>query len=163
MNRRLMVSTMLAGGAAVILAPAAFADADWCDDDPLVEIRTPAGQLLPVHVTNYALGQHLGALKEVHNNPGAPYISYTIVPGKHSANDFSAKNGKSVNGPGKPGDWDITLSIVIPGHPITGDAVEGKFKVKAVVSTEANAKGTILGRDEGWSDRVMSIRFSLTV
>jgi hypothetical protein len=160
MNRRLMLSTILAGGATAILAPAVFADADWCDDDPLVEIKTPAGQVLPVHVTNYALGKHLGALKVVHNNPAQPYISYTVVPGKRSAYDYSATNGKG--GVGKPGEWDVTLSIVIPGQPIAGDAVEGKFKVKAVVSTEANAQGQILGSDQGWSDRVMSIRFSLT-
>ena len=54
------------------------------------------------------------------------------------------------------------MTITIPGRPIPGDAVEGRFKVKTAVSTEPNAKGTVLGRDEGWSDKPMRVRFTLT-
>ena len=65
------------GGATAILTPPVFA-ADWCDDDPLVHIKTPDGDILPVHVTNYALGKHQGALMVVHNNAGPPYITYEV-------------------------------------------------------------------------------------
>jgi hypothetical protein len=164
MNRRLMLSTVLAGSATAILTPVVFADADWCDDDPMVRIMTPTGLVLPVNITNYALGNHLGALKMVHNNPTAPFINYTVeaVKGKGPSGDNGLGSGNA-NGRHTAQEWEVNMTIVIPGHPIAGDAVEGKFKVKTVVSTEPNASGTILARGEGWSDKPMRVRFTFTI
>jgi hypothetical protein len=151
MNRRLLLSTITAGAFSVALAPAAGA-ASWCEDDPLVLIKTPAGDILKVYVTNYALGDHDGALKRVHNRPMAPYITYTV----------ERKGGSAKKAPPRRlEEWQVNLYVTIPGLPIPGDAVEGRFKTKTVASTEKNATGTILDSAQGWSDEPMRLRFTM--
>jgi hypothetical protein len=62
MKRRLFAATA-ALGAVGLLAPAAHAGDQWCEDDPLVVIKTPGGSLVALYVTNAALGvEHLPAV-----------------------------------------------------------------------------------------------------
>ena len=102
----------LAGGGALVAgiggAGTAAAD-DWCGDDPMVRIITPAGKNMVVRVTDYALGiQHLPALKL------ASY-SYSVAP---------ADNGTATA---------VTLSVLIPG-----DALDPAFPTRSVVSSAAD-------------------------
>ena len=56
------------------LAPSAGATEQWCEDDPLVIVRTPRGNLVPVYVNNGAKGlEHLPAVL-------AARIRYTAQP-----------------------------------------------------------------------------------
>jgi hypothetical protein len=205
MNRRFAVSSLLAGTFSAVTAPAAFGAAEWCEDDPLVIIRTPTGYTLPVHVTNYALGKHQGALQLVHNNPLPPYITYTVDPIAPKGGNSGRKeerreareerreerqeareerreerkddrkddrNGKKatptptpVPTPAPrpaPQSWDVNIWVLIPGHPIPGDAVEGRFMTRTVASTGENATGTILARAAGFSDDLMQLKFTIT-
>jgi len=181
MNRRLMLSTLIAGSATAILVPTAGASASWCEDDPPVDIRTPTDYKLTVQVTNYALGDHDAALKIVHDNPVQPYITYTIDPvtprggnasgGKDAKDDKMATlnaaatpvpAAKVVSAPVIKQAWDVTIWVLIPGQPIPGDANEGRFKVKSVVSTGINATGEILAHAAGYSDDLMQLKFTIT-
>ena len=160
MNRRLLLSTIFPGSALAVLAPTARVAlaADWCEDDPLVLIKTPSGFTLPVHVTNYALGTHAGALKLVHDSPVPPYLTYTVDP----VTTKQQEKGKNVSPPLQAVHrWDVAIWILIPGHPLPGDANEGRFKVKAVASVGENATGRIYARDEGWSDNLLRLRFRI--
>lgn len=188
MNRRLMLSTMLAGGAMTAFAPAALGADEWCIDDPPVHIQTPTGHKLTVHITNYALGDHDQALKIVHDNPLPPYITYTVDPARVRGGNGGPDKGRDRDRERDDDDddresnrkskgkataiaaapatrakqsWDVTIWVLIPGHPIPGDA-PGPFKVKAVASTGINATGTILARDQGWADDLMQLKFTIT-
>src|SRR5688500_3621713 len=73
--RRFAVAMVLALMPAVVLAPVASAASDeWCDLDPVVVIRTPGGDLVPVYNTNGVQG--------LKNQPALALakVSYTVQP-----------------------------------------------------------------------------------
>jgi hypothetical protein len=157
MNRRLMLTKMLAGGAAAsavaVLATPTFASASWCDDDPLVTITTPTGVVLPVHLTNSAMAGHQDALQVVHNNPNPPYITWTVEP--------SSGKGKAKHVGGDVQEWNVSIWVLIPGKSVPSGANGERFQVKCVASTEPNGTGKILALDHGWCDKLMQLRFSI--
>ena len=132
MRRRLV-----AGAAAVLLAlaltPTAWAD-EWCQSDPPVIIRTPAGKVVVVHVTNYALGrQHLKAVVSAR-------IDKSVRP---------AANGRGT---------DVGIDVVIPN-----DAHATGFPVRSVVSTGPFGRGTVYDDESGVSGNTLRLRFTLDV
>jgi hypothetical protein len=69
--RRLLISTVLALALWAPLAPAIQASEDWCSSDPVEVIITSGNFIVPVYVTNSALGvEHLPSAS-------AAQISYT--------------------------------------------------------------------------------------
>lgn len=153
MNRRVLLSTLFAGTATATLAPAAFAMADWCDDDPLVNIQTPTGKTLPVHVTNYAAGaENKVYLDRVPDNQTAQnaWIGWSVVQSK-----------KGIKAPsGTPADavlWDITIRVTI--HTDPGDGK--RFRTKTVTSSLEYGQGTVYAEAQGVSNRQMEMRFSM--
>ena len=131
-----------AGGAAAALfatpVPRAFAGEEWCSDDPPVDIVTPAGNLVTVQVTNYAKGaEHASFLN-------AAQFSVRVKP-----------VGSTVNGVFVATGTDVWLNVVVPIDPY------GRTAVKSVVSTEPNARGTILGSDTGRSGDTLLVFFRL--
>src|SRR5687768_16308213 len=104
MNRRVMFSTLMAGTATAVVAPAAFAFDEWCEDDPLVVIKTPNGRQLPLHVTNYAVGlENKVYLDRVPDNQTAQnaWISWSVLQSK--------KGGKKPTGLAAGAVlWDVT-------------------------------------------------------
>ena len=153
MNRRVMLSGLIAGTATATLAPAAFGAAQWCEDDPLVVVKTPMGYQLPLHVTNYAEGTENDVyLERVPDNQAIanPWISWTVVQSK--------KGGK------KPKDtassavlWDVTITVTI--HTDPGD--DKRFRTKTVASSDVNATGVRYALAQGMSNRQMEMRFSI--
>ena len=104
----------VAGGAALVSGTGVAAADDWCGDDPMVRIITPAGKNMVVRVTDYALGiQHLPALKL------ASY-SYSVAP---------ANNGTATA---------VTLNVLIPG-----DALDPAFPTRTVVTSAADENSQV--------------------
>ena len=153
MNRRVLLSTLLAGSATAVMAPAAFGAAAWCDDDPLVNILTPDGKVLPVHVTNYALGEENRVyLDRVPDNQTAQnaWIGWSVLQSKKGGKKpSSAPAGATL--------WDITIRVTI--HTDPGDGK--RFRTKTVVSSLEYAKGEIYDEAQGVANRQMELRFSL--
>ena len=153
MNRRVLLSTLIAGTATATLAPAASAMADWCEDDPLVNITTPNGKVLPVHVTNYAQGSENQAylLRVPHNQTAQnAWINWSVAQSK--------KGSKAPSGtPAGALLWDITIRVTI--HTDPGD--NKRFRTKAVASSLEYAKGTVYEESLGIANREMTLRFSL--
>ena len=132
MRRRLVV-----GVAAVLLAlaltPTVWAD-EWCQNDPAVVIRTPAGKTVVVHVTNYALGaQHLNALN-------AARIDQAVRP---------AANGHGTQ---------VAIEVTVPD-----DAYASGFPVRSVVSTKPFGRGTVYDDESGLSGNTLRLSFRLDV
>ena len=153
MNRRGMISTLIAGTATAIAAPAAFGAAEWCEHDPLVVILTPIGTQLPLHVTNYAEGaENKVYLDRVPTNQSFsnPWINWSVVQ--------SRKGGK------KPADvpvtavlWDITIRVTI--HTDPGDGK--RFRTRTVASSGEFATGTVYAQATGQANREMVMNFSI--
>ena len=83
MNRRLVLSSVIAGTATAFSAPmVVFGAAERCEDDPLVMIKTPTGKTLPLHVTNYAEGvENQQYLERVPDNQeiSNPWLSWSVL------------------------------------------------------------------------------------
>ncbi|HET7771748.1 MAG TPA: hypothetical protein VFN74_23445 [Chloroflexota bacterium] len=152
MNRRIALSSLLAGTVTAVSAPVAFGAADWCESDPLIEIKTPTGLVLPVHVTNYALGDHDEALKIVEANPVAPYITYTVKQRGGASVDKRAPRAVT---------WQVTIFVTIPGLNIPGDAPETRFRTKTIASSLEFGKGVVYAQSQGWSNAPMPLRFDI--
>lgn len=156
MNRRFALSSLLAGTLTAVSAPVAFGAADWCEDDPLVVIKTPNGKVLPLHVTNYAEGQenqpYLALVpdnQEVTNS----WISWTVVRSKKKGLKKPAGTSTSATA------WDVVISVTI--HTDPGDGK--RFRTKTVASSEEFGLGTVYAGARGMSNRVMELRFSIWV
>ena len=121
---------LLAPAAALILmataAPVAFAGDDWCSDDPTLAIKTPGGNNVVVHVTNYALGtQHLPSLK-------AAAVTY----------DASSVQGGLAT--------EVTVTVLVPD-----DSLDSGYAIRSVVSDGPAANpGTIYDDGAGRSGKV---------
>jgi hypothetical protein len=124
-----LVAALLCAGS---LASAVSADGEWCETDPVVLVRTPAGNQAMVHVTLYGLGtEHQAALR-------AATISYTT---------------QSVSGQAAT---DVEIQVVVPD-----DQSAAGFSVRSVASTLPYASGTVLASDAGKSGLAMKLRFRL--
>jgi hypothetical protein len=114
--------------------PSPVAGAEWCDTDPLVLVVTPGGALVPIFVTNGALGvEHLLAatLASMH---------YTAAPAR------------------QPGMTDVEIRVLVQ-H----DLFDTHFPTRTVASTGPLGTGAIYARAEGRSGRTMVMRFTLAI
>jgi hypothetical protein len=117
-------------------APAHTA-AEWCDTDPLLIIRTPDGQLVPVFLLVGALGaQHL---------PAALVASILAV-------------GEPVEVMGTLPAIEATVTVTVP------DDLFGRgFPTRAIVSSGPLGSGTAYAATEGTSGAPMTLRFALPI
>ena len=133
MIRRFAVAMVLALLPAVTLAPAASAASDeWCDLDPIVVIRTPGGNLVPLYHTDGVQGlKHQPALL-------VAKVSYTVQP---------------VDGGQKTL---VTMDVTLP------EGLWGRdFATRTVISTGPMGTLRVLGRAQGQSGRPMRVQFTL--
>jgi hypothetical protein len=154
MNRRIALSSLLAGTLTAVAAPVAFGAADWCEDDPLVVIKTPTGKQLPLHVTNYAEGlenQPYLALVPDNQEVSNPWISWTVVQSKKKG--LKAPAG-TIAGAVL---WDVVISVTIQTTPGDGK----RFRTKTVASSGEFGRGTVYGEARGVANRIMELRFSI--
>jgi hypothetical protein len=128
---RILVATAVACCLLLSARPAGAA-AEWCEYDPVIVIVTPAGVLVPIFVTNGALGiEHALAaqLAEMH---------YTTQP---------ERSGTATR---------VNLQVLI-----RGDLFAAKFPTRSTASTGPLATGSIFDRVEGSSGDTMSLTFVL--
>ena len=156
MNRRIALSSLLAGTLTAVSAPVAFGAADWCEDDPLVVIKTPNGKVLPLHVTNYAEGienKPFLALVPDNQEVSNPWISWTVVQSKKKGLKPPAGTAAGAVL------WDVVISVTIQTTPGDGK----RFRTKSVASSEEFGAGTVYADARGIANRVMELRFSIWV
>jgi hypothetical protein len=121
--------------------PAAAQDAiaEWCEVDPALVVRTPAGSVVLLHVTNSGLGlEHLGAVRQA-------TISSTTSP---------VGGGPDPAGP--DGAFRVEVVVEVP----LGAGGE-RFPTKSLVSTRPYAGGTVLAAVSGESGSPMRLAFRL--
>lgn len=129
LTRAALLSLLLLGGA----ASAVHAGDEWCDTDPGLVIKTPAGSTVVLHLTNGALGsQHTAALQQA-------AVSYVATP---------AQGGAST---------DVAVTVLI-----SPDSA-GIFGVRSTVSSDANGGGTVYDTETGISGTPMVLSFRLSV
>ena len=133
-----MKSILLALLTAVLLlvaaAPEVAALEEWCEDDPLVLITTPGGNVAPVYVTNGALGtEHLPAVQ-------LATISHTV---------HSVDGGRATL---------VRMTVVVPN-----DAFGSHFPTRTTASSGPMKSGTIYDTDTGYSGEPMHLSFRLNV
>jgi hypothetical protein len=134
MARRLLLAIFTVAAIALALAPARAAAAEWCDTDPLVLINTPGGALVPVYVTNGALGaEHLAAVQLAN-------MTYSVQP---------TANGSATL---------VHLNVVIPN-----DVFATHFATRSVASSGPLATGTLYDSASGFSGQAMTLTFTLDV
>jgi hypothetical protein len=115
-------------------APAALASDDWCDTDPLVVIKTPAGNLVPVFNTVGAKGlQHQPAILLAR-------VSYTTQRGG---------DGRSTV---------VNLNVTVPD-----DLIGSGFPTRAKISTGPMGTLKVLATATGTSGKAMPMQFTLDV
>lgn len=130
---RLLIALTLALGFLARPAPAA-AGAEWCEFDLLIVIVTPAGRVVPIFVTNGALGlEHAlsAQLAEMH---------YTATP------TYSGQKTR------------VRLEVLVHG-----DLFDQRFETRSTASTGPLATGNVFARQSGVSGDVMRLTFTLDV
>ena len=134
-----MTATRRAGLAALLgvlagAAPVGVAQAgeQWCETDPLVVIRTPSGELVPLFVTNGAAGVEYLALVQLAR------MDYTTV---------SVEGARATL---------VRLLVIVPS---TWDG--RRFATSSVVSTGPLKTGTVLASASGQSGLPMRLEFRL--
>ncbi|HEU5316694.1 MAG TPA: hypothetical protein VFX49_11330 [Chloroflexota bacterium] len=132
MKRRFAVATMLGLVPALGLATTAGAASDeWCDIDPLVVIKTPRGNLVPVYTTNGAKGlEHQATLP-------LTKVSYSAQ---------AADGGKTL----------VKMDVTVPN-----DLFGSGFATRTKISTGPMGTLDVLSTAEGTSGRVMRLQFTL--
>ena len=120
-------------------AQGADAIAEWCEVDPALVVRTPAGRVVVLHVTTSGLGrEHLGAVRQA-------TISSTTSP---------VGGGPDPAGP--DGAFRVEVVVEVPLG-----AGGQRFATKSVVSTRPFAGGTVLAAVSGQSGSPMRLAFRL--
>ena len=110
--------------------------AEWCEVDPEVVIRTPAGNVVVLHVTNYGRGtENLPALQAAR-----------IVPFARPAGDAPRQATEA------------EVLVLVPLGP--GGR---RFATRSVVSTGANATGHVLATASGESGQLLQLAFRLAL
>ena len=153
MNRRVLLSTLCAGAATAVMAPAAYGSADWCDDDPLVNVTTSTGKVLPVHVTNSVQGaENQVYLTRVPDNQTAQnaWINWSVVPSRKGVKAPSGTPAGAIL-------WDVIIRVTI--HTDPGDGK--RFRTKTVASSLEYAAGVVYAQALGVANQQMEMRFSL--
>jgi hypothetical protein len=154
MNRRLMLSTVLAGTATAVVAPVVYGRADWCDDDPLVTITTPTGTALPVHITVSAEGTENKLYLDripVNQSGQNAWINWSI------SQSSKYGNGTKSSGPAGETYWDVTVRVTVQTDPGDGK----RFRTRAVASSETYGSGEVFDSALGIANREMELRFSM--
>jgi hypothetical protein len=116
------------------LAPAAAAEGDWCDDDPVVVIVTPGGHLVPLFNT-------MGVQGLLH----APDILLARV----SYTTKSVNGGRSTQ---------VNMKVTIPN-----DLFGWGFPTRAKISTGPLGTLNVLGTTSGNSGSAMNVQFTIDV
>ena len=134
MIRRFAVAMVLAVLPAVTLVPTASAgSSEWCDMDPIVVIRTPKGNLVPVFNTMGVMGlEHQAAML-------AAQVSYTVQP---------ADGGRGTL---------VKLDVTVPEGLLWGR----DFATRTTISTGPLGTLNVLGTAQGESGRAMRVQFTL--
>jgi hypothetical protein len=134
MARRLLLAIFTMAMIVLAFAPARVAAAEWCDTDPLVLITTPGGAVVPVYVTNGALGaEHLATVQ-------LAAMTYTTQP---------TANGRATL---------VHLDVRIPD-----DVFASHFATRSVASSGPLATGDIYANASGFSGQTMTLTFTLNV
>lgn len=132
--RRLFLTLMTLVMLLTAFTPVARAGEEWCDTDPLVVIETPGGALVPVYVTNGALGlEHLAAAQTA-----------TITTSVKSV-----ENGRATQ---------VKVEVLVPD-----DLFGSHFATRSVVSSGPLGTGTVFATTSGYSGEVMKMTFTLDV
>lgn len=133
MIRRFAVAMVLALVPAVMVAPvASAASGEWCDIDPVVIVRTPEGNLVPIYNTNGVQG--------LQNQPALllPKVSYTVKP---------TDGGRATL---------VTMDVTLP------EGIYGRdFATRTVISTGPMGTLKVLGKAQGESGKPMRVQFTL--
>jgi hypothetical protein len=116
-------------------APLVQASDGWCDTDPIMVIRTPAGRLVPVYVTVGA--QNL--LFTPNTLLGSLVLSYTAVP---------TKDGTATR---------VAAVVNVPSSPLYGSS----FATRNTASTGAYGTGLIYAQASGVSGQPTTLKFVL--
>ena len=112
---------------------AAFASDGWCDSDPILVVRTPAGNLVPVY---YNVGAQ-SLLFTPNTLLAALVMSYTAVP---------TSGGAATK---------VTLVVMVPS------LLDQSFATRDIVSTGAFGTGTVYAYTSGVSGEAMTSTFKL--
>ena len=112
---------------------AAFASDGWCDSDPILVVRTPAGNLAPVY---YNVGAQ-SLLFTPNTLLAALVMSYTAVP---------TSGGAATK---------VTLVVMVPS------LLDQSFATRDIVSTGAFGTGTVYAYTSGVSGEAMTSTFKL--
>jgi hypothetical protein len=115
-------------------APFALASDGWCDTDPILVVRTPAGRLVPVYVTVGAKS----LLLTPNTLLGSLVLDYTAVP---------TSNGKATQ---------VTAVVNVPASLLTDS-----FATRSIVSSGALATGTLYAQASGVSGTPITLVFEL--
>jgi hypothetical protein len=122
--RGLLALCLVLGLILAVQPPIARASDGWCDTDPILIVRTPAGRLVPLYVTVGA--QSL--LFTPNTLLGSVVLSYTAVPTADAA---------------------VTeVSVVVNVRP---SILASSFSTRQTVSTGAFGSGTVYARGYGVS------------
>jgi hypothetical protein len=132
--RGLLALSVLLGLTLAPLAPVARASDGWCDTDPILIVRTPAGRLVPVYVT---VGAH-SLLLSPSTLLGSVVLSYTTWPSKDGA----------ASG--------VSIRVYVPSSLLASS-----FSTRQTVSTGAFGTGTVYAREFGVSGVATMLSFDL--
>lgn len=129
-----LLTVLLALGGSV---NSARAGAEWCDTDPLIIIRTPGGQLVPVFIVVGARGlEHLPAAQAA-----------SLLATSHTVQ--SARGGHATR---------VTVTVTVPD-----DLFERNFPTRASISTGPLGSGKVHATAEGRSGTSMDLQFTLPI
>jgi hypothetical protein len=119
------------------MPPRRVAAAEWCDTDPVVMVRTPAGNVVPVYVLIGVLGaEHLPAAQ------AASIVNTTYL--------VRAKSGGDATG--------VRLQVLIPD-----DSFGSGFPTRATASSGPMGSGIVYDRTDGTSGVELVLVFTLDV
>lgn len=133
--KRLLVASVVVLALMAAFAPATFGSIFWCEDDPLVKIKTPQGSVVNVHVTNY--GEGAENLRYVQNAK----IDWVATP---------TRDGRGTR---------VEITVLVPNNPETGEP----FRVRSVASSLESGEGVVWDKERGWSGEPLKLSFRLNV
>jgi hypothetical protein len=135
---------LLAGGLVPWLGTAPIASADdWCSDDPLVTVVTPAGNTVQFHITVMAQGlKHLPTIKQ---SKVLKALALRVPDGRPTARD--PQKGSSL----------VTVAVQVPSDDL------GQFKTKVIASSGEYGQGTVYDSTEGMGGRLHLLTFKIDV
>ncbi len=132
--KRLAVAVLMALLPMVVVVPAVSAGNSWCDEDPIVVIQTPGGNLVPLYNTMGVLG--------LEHEP-------SIALARVSYATQSANGGRSTV---------VKLSVTIPN-----DLFGSGYSTRTTISTGPLGTLDVLGMTSGNAGKAMSVQFTIDV